>query len=95
MNNIIINTFIINREKGFVISNMQEALKNVVHYKKELLKDILNQLENNNYICPCSLRADPNRDKCMCEEFRDVINNNIEGVYTCNCGRFIATITQD
>jgi hypothetical protein len=40
MNNVIINTFIINREKGFVISNMQEALKNVAHYKKELLKDI-------------------------------------------------------
>lgn len=62
---------------------------------KELLSEILKQLEEKNYVCPCSLRADPQKDKCMCEDFRDVINRNIPGVYDCHCGRFIATITED
>ena len=62
---------------------------------KELLEEILQQLEANNHICPCSVRADPKRDKCMCEDFREVINANIPGTYECHCGRFIAVITED
>lgn len=62
---------------------------------KELLEEILKQLEENNYICPCSIRADPKKDKCMCEAFREVINANTPGTYECHCGRFIATITED
>lgn len=62
---------------------------------KELLTEILKQLEENNYICPCSIRADPQKDKCMCEDFREVINKNIPGIYECHCGRYIATITKD
>ncbi len=62
---------------------------------KELLTEILKQLEENNHICPCSIRADPRKDKCMCEDFREVINRNIPGVYECYCGRFIANITED
>ena len=60
---------------------------------KDLLDEILKQLEENNYICPCSVRTNPQKDKCMCEDFREVVNKNIPGVYECNCGRFIATIT--
>lgn len=62
---------------------------------KELLKEILKQLEENHYICPCSIRRDTQKDKCMCEDFREVINKNIPGTYDCHCGRFIAIITQD
>lgn len=62
---------------------------------KELLEEILKQLESNNHICPCSIRADPKKDKCMCEDFREVINDNIPGIYECHCGRFIVTITED
>lgn len=61
----------------------------------ELLNEIIRQLEENNYICPCSVRADPQKDKCMCETFREVINTNIPGTYECHCGRFIATIAED
>jgi hypothetical protein len=61
----------------------------------ELLNEIIKQLESNNYICPCSIRADPKKDKCMCEAFREVINANTPGTYECHCGRFIATITED
>lgn len=62
---------------------------------KELLEEILQQLEAHNHICPCSVRADPKRDKCMCEDFREAINANIPGTYECHCGRFIAVITED
>lgn len=62
---------------------------------RELLTEILKQLEENNHICPCSIRSDPQKDKCMCESFREIINNNIPGVYECHCGRFVATITKD
>lgn len=62
---------------------------------KELLTEILKQLEENNHICPCSIRRDPHKDRCMCEDFREIINKNIPGVYECHCGRFVATITKD
>lgn len=62
---------------------------------KELLEEILRQLKENNYICPCSIRSDPKKDKCMCEAFRDVINQNKPGEYECHCGRYVALITAD
>lgn len=62
---------------------------------KELLEEIMKQLKANNYICPCSVRADPNKDKCMCEDFRNVINKNTLGTFECSCGRYIVTITED
>ena len=62
---------------------------------KELLAEILRQLEANNHICPCSIRADVKMDRCMCEAFREVVEKNIPGTYECNCGRYIATITED
>ena len=61
---------------------------------KELLEEILKQLEANNHFCPCHLTTTLD-DKCMCKTFRDVVNANIPGVYECGCGRFIATITED
>ena len=62
---------------------------------QELLAEILKQLKEKNNICPCSVRADPKKDKCMCEAFREVVNRNIPGEYDCQCGRYIATITED
>jgi hypothetical protein len=62
---------------------------------KELLAEIIKQLEANNYICPCSIRKDSQLDRCMCQDFREIINDNVSGVYTCNCGRYIITIQND
>lgn len=61
---------------------------------KELLEEIKKQLEENNGYCPCSLTKTTD-DKCMCASFREVISNNATGTYECNCGRYIATITED
>lgn len=61
---------------------------------KELLEEILQQLEDNDHFCPCHLTTTSD-DKCMCKKFRDIINNNKPGVYECDCGRFIATIQND
>lgn len=61
---------------------------------KDLLAEILIQLEENDHYCPCHLTKTSD-DKCMCRSFRDVINSGVSGVYECNCGRYIATITED
>lgn len=61
---------------------------------KELLSEILKQLEENDHYCPCSLNKTKD-DKCMCKPFRDIINSNKLGTYECQCGRYIATITKD
>lgn len=60
---------------------------------KELLTEILKQLKENNYICPCSIRQDPLLDKCMCENFRNQVERREPG--ECSCGRYILTITED
>lgn len=61
---------------------------------KELLEEILKQLEENNHYCPCSVTKTQD-DKCMCKTFRNVIESNIPGVYECHCGRYIVTISND
>ena len=61
---------------------------------KELLAEILKQLEENDHYCPCHLTTTPD-DKCMCKKFRDVINNSKPGVYECDCGRYVVTIQND
>jgi hypothetical protein len=61
---------------------------------KELLAEILKQLKENDHYCPCHLTKTKD-DKCMCKAFRDVIGSNVPGTYECNCGRYIATITED
>ena len=59
---------------------------------KELLTEILKQLEENNYYCPCSLYKTPDT-KCMCKNFRDQIGRKEPG--ECECGRYIITVTKD
>lgn len=61
---------------------------------KELLDEILKQLKETDHFCPCSLTRTPN-DKCMCKQFRDIINSGEIGTHECACGRYIATITED
>jgi hypothetical protein len=61
---------------------------------KELLAEILKQLEENDHYCPCSLTRTQD-DKCMCKSFREIINEGNIGTHECACGRYIATITED
>lgn len=61
---------------------------------KELLEEILRQLEENDHYCPCSLTKTSD-DKCLCKAFRETINANKSGTFECNCGRYIAVITED
>lgn len=59
---------------------------------KGLLEEILKQLKENDYYCPCSLTKTPD-DKCMCKNFRDQVERKEPG--ECGCGRYILTITED
>lgn len=61
---------------------------------KELLNEILKQLQDNNNYCPCAIKHTLDT-KCMCKSFRDVINENTPGTFECPCGRYIAIITED
>lgn len=54
---------------------------------KSLVKEIREQLKANNGYCPCVLQKIPN-SKCMCKEFRDMIDRGETG--TCHCGLYIA-----
>ena len=59
---------------------------------RELLEEILRQLKENDYYCPCSLTKKP-EDKCMCGNFRNQIERREPG--ECSCGRYILTVTDD
>ena len=59
---------------------------------KELLEEILKQLKENDYYCPCSLTRTPD-DKCMCKNFRDQVERKEPG--ECLCGRFIIELIED
>ncbi|MBR2031197.1 MAG: hypothetical protein IKA04_03190 [Alistipes sp.] len=54
---------------------------------KEYVKSIREQLKANNGYCPCVLEKTPD-SKCMCKEFRDMIDRGETG--TCHCGLYIA-----
>ena len=57
---------------------------------KEIIAIARQQLKETGGYCPCVL--EPFRDastKCQCEEFRNQVEQGIEG--ECHCGLFIAT----
>lgn len=54
---------------------------------KEYVKSIREQLKANNGYCPCVLEKTPD-SKCMCKEFRDMIDRGETG--TCHCGLYIS-----
>lgn len=54
---------------------------------KEYVKSIREQLKENNGYCPCVLEKTPD-SKCMCKEFKDMIERGETG--TCHCGLYIA-----
>lgn len=53
---------------------------------KEFAKSIREQLKVNNGYCPCVLEKTPD-SKCMCKEFRDMIDRGDIGM--CHCGLYI------
>ena len=54
----------------------------------ELVKEILEQIKNNGGYCPCKVIH--NQDaKCICKEFKDILNSNKKPLYdTCACGLY-------
>lgn len=54
---------------------------------KEYVKQIKQQLKDNNGFCPCKIDKTPDT-KCMCKEFRDMVKRGEAG--ECHCGLYIA-----
>lgn len=53
---------------------------------KELVDKIRKKLEESGGYCPCRLQKTEDT-KCICKEFRDMIESGIEG--QCHCGLYI------
>ena len=51
-------------------------------------KEVKKQIKANNGYCPCRLTKSPDT-KCMCRDFREMIDRGEEGA--CLCGLYIAT----
>lgn len=54
----------------------------------ELVAEIREQIKNNGGYCPCKILH--NQDtKCICKEFKDILNSEKESKYdTCACGLY-------
>jgi ferredoxin-thioredoxin reductase catalytic subunit len=55
---------------------------------KEHVKEIREALKLNNNHCPCSIIKSPDT-KCMCKEFRDMIEIGVVGECHCNLYRIV------
>ena len=58
-----------------------------VNPDKEYVKEIRDKLKANNGYCPCRISRTKDT-KCMCKEFRDMVDEGKSGV--CHCGLYIA-----
>lgn len=55
----------------------------------ELAKEIKAHLKENDNYCPCRLQKTPDT-KCMCKEFREMIEKEESGI--CHCGLYVITV---
>lgn len=62
-------------------------MKIIQNPDNEYVKSIKAQLKANNGYCPCSIEKTVDT-KCMCKEFRNMINNGEIGM--CHCGLYIS-----
>ena len=63
-------------------------IKIIQNPDKDFAREIKSQLKANNGHCPCRL-IKTDDTKCMCKEFRDMIDRGETGM--CHCGLYIAT----
>lgn len=53
---------------------------------KEFVEEIRDKLKRNGDYCPCRISKTADT-KCMCKEFRDMMENGEEGY--CHCGLYV------
>lgn len=53
---------------------------------KDIVKEIRDKLKENDGYCPCRISRTEDT-KCMCKEFREMIDNGKTGM--CHCGLYI------
>ena len=54
--------------------------------EKDIVKEIRDKLKENDGYCPCRIFRTKDT-KCMCKEFREMIDNGKTGM--CHCGLYI------
>lgn len=63
-------------------------IKITVNPDKEYVQEVRTKLKDNDGFCPCRLEKTEDT-KCMCKEFRDMIERGEDG--ECHCGLYIIT----
>ena len=61
-------------------------MKIIENPDKEYAKEVRDKLRKNNGYCPCRILKDEST-KCMCKEFREMIESKEAG--TCHCGLYV------
>lgn len=56
------------------------------NHDKDIVKEIRDKLKENDGYCPCRISRTEDT-KCMCKEFREMIDNGKTGM--CHCGLYI------
>jgi len=67
---------------------MNKNIKIIQNPNTEYTKEIKKKLTDNNGYCPCKI-VKTDDTKCMCREFRDMIESGATG--ECHCGLYIIT----
>ena len=67
-------------------------IKVTVSSDKERVAIIRQQLKENGGYCPCRLKKTEDT-KCMCKEFRDLIETRTPGM--CHCGLYELTVVDE
>ena len=67
-------------------------MKIIENPNKDFVAKIRTQLKINDGYCPCRLEKKP-ENKCICKEFKDMIDSNTPGM--CHCGLYIAELVSE
>jgi len=57
----------------------------ILNSNAEYVNEIRQKLKDNDNYCPCQIEKSPDT-KCMCKDFRNMMDNQIEG--ECHCGLY-------
>lgn len=64
-------------------------IKIAINPDENFVKEVREKIKANNGHCACAISFDESNN-CMCEEFRQQINEGIAG--ECHCGLYILTV---
>jgi ferredoxin-thioredoxin reductase catalytic subunit len=71
---------------------MNNNMKIVLNPNEEYVQEVKRKLKDNDGFCPCKI-VKTTETKCMCKEFRDMIERGETG--ECSCGLYVVEKRKD